>query len=94
MIESTHENNAVIFTVRVIPRSSRSEIIGSHEGVLKVKLNAPPVEGAANAELLKLFAKKLGISRSRVSIVSGETSRIKRLRIIGITPEELQKALR
>jgi uncharacterized protein len=83
------ENNAIAFTVRVIPRSSRSEIVGESEGAVKVRLSSPPVHGAANVELVKLFAKELGIAKSAVTIVSGERSKTKRLRIDGVTAERL-----
>ena len=89
----TEENDGIIFNVRVIPRSSRSEIVGEHEGAMKVRLSSPPVEGAANSELIKLLAKKLGVSRSAVTIVSGETSRTKRLRVTGVTASRLQDVL-
>jgi uncharacterized protein (TIGR00251 family) len=58
-----------------------------------VKLKAPPVDGAANSELVELLAKKLRISKSAVEIVSGETSKTKLLKLTGVTAEEL-KALR
>jgi uncharacterized protein (TIGR00251 family) len=87
------ENRAVTFSVRVIPRSSRTEIVGEHDGMLKVKLAAPPVEGAANAELVKLFAKKLRVAKSSVTIVSGETSKTKRLRVDGVRAEQLRNVL-
>ncbi|MBK6723018.1 MAG: YggU family protein [Acidobacteria bacterium] len=78
IIETT---NAVTFSVRVIPRASRSEIVGEHDGALKVKLASPPVDGAANAELIKLLAKKFGVSKNDIEIVSGETSKNKRIKI-------------
>jgi len=85
------DGGAITFTVRVIPRSSRSEIVGEHDGALKVRLKAPPVDGAANAELIKLFSKQLGVPKSAVEILTGETSKTKRLRITGATAEEVQK---
>ena len=87
------ENCDITFTVRVIPRSSRTEIVGEHDGVLKVKLASPPVDGAANAELVKLIAKKLGVPKSAVTIVSGETSKTKRLRVDGVRAEQLRSVL-
>ena len=86
-------SEAIEFSVRVIPRSSRSEIAGEYDGAIKVKLTSPPVDGAANAELIRLFAKKLGVSRSDVHIVSGETSKTKRLKITGITAEQFRTAI-
>lgn len=87
-----HESdNAIIFDIRVIPRSSRSEIVGEHDGALKVKLASPPVDGAANAELIKLFAKKFGVSKSDVEIVSGETSKNKRIKIINLSKSKFDE---
>jgi uncharacterized protein len=86
-------DEAVTFTVRVIPRSSRSEIVGEYDGAIKVRLTSPPVDGAANAELIKLFAKKLGVARSAITIESGESSKTKRLRAAGVTAEELRSVL-
>ncbi|MBP7475142.1 MAG: YggU family protein [Pyrinomonadaceae bacterium] len=81
MIKIIETTNAVTFSVRVIPRASRSEIVGEHDGALKVKLASPPVDGAANAELIKLLAKKFGVSKNDIEIVSGETSKNKRIKI-------------
>jgi len=85
--------NEVKFVVRVVPRSSRSEIIGEHGGAIKVKLNSPPVDGAANAELTELFAKKLDVPRSNVEIISGHSSKTKQLRISGVPESRLRELL-
>ncbi len=82
---------ALTITVRVTPRSSRSEILGEHDGAIKVRLTAPPVDGAANAELIKLFSKELKLSKSRIEIVAGETSRTKLLRLTGVTAGQLRR---
>ena len=71
----------VTFTVRVVPRASRSEIVGLHDGALKIRIAAPPVEGAANDELVRFLARKLGVSRGAVRLVSGTSSRNKTIRI-------------
>ena len=78
--DAAHE---FIITVRVVPRSSESAVIGETEGVLKVKLRSPPVEGAANAELIRVLAKHFGVARSAVEIIAGQASRTKGLRISG-----------
>ncbi len=57
MIQYTEKDGDLIFAVRVIPKSSKSEIVGGMDGVLKVKINAPPIGGAANAELIKVLVK-------------------------------------
>lgn len=77
--------------MRVIPRASRSEIVGEHDGSLKVKLASPPVDGAANAELIKLFAKKFDVSRGDVEIVSGETSKNKRIKINNLSKSKFDE---
>jgi uncharacterized protein (TIGR00251 family) len=86
--------NAVTITVRVVPRASKSEIVGMHDGCIKVRLAAPPVDGAANAELGKVLAKAFGISKSGVEILSGETSKTKRVRIIGASDATIASVLR
>ncbi|HLF28641.1 MAG TPA: DUF167 domain-containing protein [Anaerolineae bacterium] len=83
----------VTFAVRVIPRSSRNELAGLHGEALKVKLTAPPVEGAANTALIEFLAKRLDARKSAVSILSGEKSRTKTVRVEGITPERLKQLL-
>lgn len=89
MILGVEKSGALIFSVRVIPKSSRSEIVGEMDGALKVKINAPPVDGAANAELIKVLAKRLRVSKSAVEITGGQTSKRKQVRISGITETDL-----
>lgn len=83
------EGGAVVFSVRVAPRASRSAVLGVHEGALKVALTAPPVDGAANAALIAFLAKALGVPKRDVVIEQGETSRSKRLRVTGVTREQV-----
>ena len=80
-----------MFSLRVIPRASRSEVIGELNGSLKVKISAPPVDGAANDEVVKLIAKAFGVSRSSVSIIAGQNSKTKRISVRGSTPERLRR---
>ncbi len=89
MINFTEKDNAIIFAVRVIPRSSRSEIVGEFNGALKVKLNSPPVDGEANKELIALLAKNFHVSKSDVEIIGGQTSKLKQVKIINITSKDL-----
>jgi uncharacterized protein (TIGR00251 family) len=79
--------------VRVTPRSSRSEVVGFEDGVLKVRISASPVDNAANAELIKVLAKTLNVPKSSIEIISGQTSRVKRVRVGGLTPELLNARL-
>ena len=82
MIEST--DNGVILTVRVIPRAATSGVAGMRADALLVRLHAPPVEGAANAELIEVIASALKVPKRAVTIASGERSRVKRVRVAGI----------
>jgi uncharacterized protein (TIGR00251 family) len=82
-----------LITVRVTPRANRDEVSGWQGGVLRARLRAPPVEGKANDSLCRLLAGRLGVALSAVEIVSGETSRIKRVRIEGLSESELRERL-
>jgi uncharacterized protein (TIGR00251 family) len=70
--------------VRVIPRAGRSEIAGLRDGAVLVRLAAAPVDGAANAELIDVLSRTLRLPRRDITIVSGVTSRSKRVRIAGL----------
>ena len=89
MIDIREEADGVVFGVRVSPRAKRNAIGGEHDGLLKIGLTAPPVDGAANAALIKLLSKTLGVSKSSVTIVSGQSSRTKRVRVTGITQAQI-----
>jgi uncharacterized protein len=91
VIAFTENDGNLIFTVRVVPRASKSEIIGAHDGALKIRLSAPPVDGAANAELIKLLAKTFDVSKSEVEILSGETSKTKQIKIFGASSGKLRE---
>ena len=82
------------FLVRVVPRASKSEIVGLHDGALKVRIASPPVEGAANTELIKLLAKQFGVSKSDVEIVGGETSKTKRIKINNLSQSKFHEVTR
>jgi uncharacterized protein (TIGR00251 family) len=78
-------------SVHVKPRSSRSKILGYREGALEVAVQAPPVDGKANDELIELIADALDISRRCVSVVAGQTGRQKILEIDGMTEEQVRE---
>lgn len=84
MLQYSVQNGDLVFRVQVVPRASRSEVVGEHNGALRVRLAAPPVDGAANNELRRLLAETLKIPRSSVQLVSGPGSRTKRIRIAGV----------
>lgn len=75
--------------VKVIPRAGRSGFAGLRDGALLVRLAAAPVDGAANDELIALLAKTLKIPKRDITIVSGERSRSKRVRISGLDRERI-----
>lgn len=83
----------VAFAVRVVPRAQKNAIQGELGDALKVRLCAPPVDGAANAALVEFLADKAGVPRSRVRIVSGATGRNKRVEIAGLAAAEAEKRL-
>jgi len=76
--------------IRVLPRSSRNEIVGKQDDVYRVKLTSPAIEGKANKALITLLAKRLGLPKAKIQIVSGERSRTKRIRIQGLAPDEVE----
>ena len=92
MIDFSEKENSIILTVRVVPRASKSEIVGGFGGALKVKLKSPPVDGAANAELVKVLSKTCAVSKSDVEILSGATAKIKRIKISHLSRENFLKA--
>ena len=75
----------VRFSVRVQPRASRSEVAGIQQGALKVRLQAPPVDGAANEALVDFLADSLDVPRRMLRIVSGESSRSKVVEALGVS---------
>lgn len=75
------DSKTITIRITVLPRSSKSEIIEEQEGYLKIKLKAAPVKGEANAELIKILAKKYQISKSRVEILKGLTGKDKLVKI-------------
>lgn len=85
---------SVTFDVRVIPRAGRAGIAGTRQGAWLVRLNAPPVDGAANRELIELLAEALDVPRRAITIVAGERSRAKKVRIDGITLDHVNAKFR
>ena len=80
----------VTLAVRVTPHARKNEIVGLVGEAIKVKLAAPPVEGAANAALCAFLAEQLGVRKSAVTLVAGQTSRHKVVRVDGVTVDEVQ----
>lgn len=88
------DSGSIVIDVQVIPRASVSAISGTRNGALLVRLQAPPVEGAANSALIDLLARTLGVSKRSVAIVAGLTSRRKRVRIAGLDRASVDARLR
>jgi len=89
----TERAGGIEIVVQAQPRAAQSAIVGEHAGRLKVRLAAPPVEGAANDELVRVLAKALGVPRSAVTVVRGHASRAKTVRIAGVTTAAARRAL-
>jgi uncharacterized protein (TIGR00251 family) len=85
--------DGIRLSVRIQPGASRTEIVGEHGGALKIRVAAPPVDGAANEALLRFLADQLGVRRAAVTIRSGASGRAKVLRVAGITPREAARRL-
>ena len=83
----------VVLAVQVVPRSSRNEIVGLHGAALRIRLKAPPVEGAANAALIVFLAETLGIPQRQVEILSGHASRFKTVLLSGLRREQVAQLL-
>lgn len=88
-ISVTGANGCVRFNVHVQPRASKTEIAGEHGTALKVRLHSPPVDGAANEELVDFLSKRLGVARRAVRIVSGQSSRAKTVEVDGVSIESV-----
>lgn len=92
MLSSSPEG--ILLKVRVVPGAKKSEVAGELAGRLKVRLQAPPVEGKANRELLKFLAGALGLKKNRVSLAGGERSREKSVLLAGISMEDARQRLK
>lgn len=88
-----NSEDSVTIAVYVVPRAPRSEIVGTHGDALRIRLNAPPVRGAANAALITFVADILGVARRQVRILSGHTSRHKVLAVSGLGTETVRRRL-
>ena len=82
-----------IFAVRIQPRASKNGVSRMDDGSLKIRLTAPPVDGAANEALVKFLSETLDLSKSSVEIVTGHTSREKRVKISGMSDEDVNRLL-
>lgn len=91
MIEIT--KGGVRLHLFIQPQASKNEVIGEHNGELKIKIKAPPIEGKANTEVIAFMAKLFGVAKREVTLIRGEQSRHKTVEIQGIDRETAQKIL-
>jgi len=93
VLQYSQKDRGLTFAVRVVPRASRSEIAGEYNGALRVRIAAPPVEGAANRELIRLLAKTFKLPGKAIEIVSGVGSKNKIVRVQGADAAMLEQLI-
>lgn len=89
----TETKDGVVLKIHATPRASRSQVQGLHGDALKIRLQAPPVDGKANEALLEFLSGTLGIPRRQFTLISGQTSRQKRVAVQGLSSERITKVL-
>ncbi len=87
-------DNGIRFSAIIQPRSSKNEVIGVYNDALKIRLTSPPVDGEANKACMRFFAKWLGISPSKVSIVQGLSSKNKTIEVESLTGKQFHEILK
>lgn len=87
------DGDGVVLSLHIQPGAKKTEIVGTHGEALKIRLAAPPVDGKANAALIAFLAQKVGAGRTAVALLTGDTSRAKRVRIAGISAEAIRPLL-
>ena len=91
-VKITRLSNGIRFNLRVVPKSSKNILSVIDEGVVKLKINAPPIDGKANLACIKFLSDVFNVSKSQISIVSGDKSKTKVIEVLG-DPEILAKIL-
>lgn len=89
LTEVKASENCFIIALYCQPGAKNTEVQGEHDGRLKIRLAAPPIEGKANEALIQWLSKTLEIKRSQIELLAGDLSRLKRVKIAGITAEQL-----
>ena len=87
------DGDGTVITMRLQPGAKRSAVCGMYGDAVKVAIQAPPVDGKANAALREFLADKLGVPQGAVTLLTGQTGRGKRIRISGLAPEQVMSAL-
>ncbi|SMP51444.1 hypothetical protein SAMN06265222_103273 [Neorhodopirellula lusitana] len=93
MIQIQPTAHGCTLTIRVTPKAKRAAIGGAHDGALKVAVTVVPEDGKANKAVIAAISKRLGVSKSSIEIINGQTNRVKTLSIAGIQPAELREML-
>jgi uncharacterized protein len=93
MLNFTERDGAITFQVKVVPRASKSSIVGVQDGALRIRVAAPPVDGAANEELIRILSKALRLPSSSIEIIVGQGSKTKLIRATGITGQQIKELL-
>jgi uncharacterized protein (TIGR00251 family) len=87
------DQTKTVIRVKLLPKSSRNQVVGREGDLFKVKVVAPPIEGKANKALVALLAGKLRVPKGAIEIISGKSSRLKSIRIDGLSEEEINRSL-
>ena len=90
----TPQDGGVLLTLHIQPGAKKTEVSGPHGDALKIRLAAPPVDGKANAALIEFLAERLKVPRTRVTLVSGQSSRSKRVAVAGVACNEAEERLK
>ncbi|MCD6353176.1 MAG: DUF167 domain-containing protein [Proteobacteria bacterium] len=93
MLDIREHNGGVLFPIIVKPKSKKNEVVRFHDGALRIKVTAPPIEGAANETCRKLLAKTLGVSKSSITIIKGKKSSRKIIQCKTLTEKGLKDFL-
>jgi hypothetical protein len=87
------DDQGVTLRLHIQPGAKKTEVAGLHGEALKIRLAAPPVDGKANACLIAFLANQLGVAKASITLMSGDTSRVKRVRINGVGAALVREAL-
>lgn len=90
---SEQKDGSLLLSVYVQPGASKSEIVGPHNGSLKIRIHSPPVDGKANEALVQFLAKTLGVSKRSVEVIKGLTQRNKTVKLVGVLLADVKKSL-
>lgn len=87
------DGDGAILRLHIQPGAKKTEVAGQHGEALKIRLAAPPVDGKANACLIDFLARQLGVAKAAVELISGDTSRAKRVRVYGVDADAVASKL-